>query len=195
MDEAVEAAASILTRADLPLIYGLGNSTCESQRAAIMLAEDIGGVIDTHTSMTHGPSKLGAQLVRQGHVHARRSAQPRRPVDLLGHQSGRNASAALHAIRVTPRGKFVPGGTSSDHTIARDSGTVRGTLSARAGRSVPADAPRPRIRIADRASRARPRSKVDRTCRAPRADPRWHATPGRSDDRRRVSASSSLAAA
>ncbi len=63
MDDAIAAAASILTDANLPLIYGLGNSTCESQRAAIHLAEDIGGVIDTHTSMTHGPSKLGAQLV------------------------------------------------------------------------------------------------------------------------------------
>ena len=36
MNTAVEAAAGILERADLPLVYGLGNSTSESQRAAIM---------------------------------------------------------------------------------------------------------------------------------------------------------------
>src|SRR4051812_17451411 len=47
---AFAAAAAILNDADLPLIYGLGNSTCESQRAAMMLAERIGGVIDSHTS-------------------------------------------------------------------------------------------------------------------------------------------------
>jgi formylmethanofuran dehydrogenase subunit B len=63
LDAAVATAAGILAHANRPLIYGLGNSTCESQRAAVLLAEDIAGVIDTHTSMTHGPSKLGAQLV------------------------------------------------------------------------------------------------------------------------------------
>ena len=56
LDDAIEAAASVLANANRPLIYGLGNSTCETQREAILLAEDIGGVIDTHTSMTHGPS-------------------------------------------------------------------------------------------------------------------------------------------
>src|SRR5262245_18292454 len=58
---AVEAAAGILVRADLPLVFGLGNSTSESQRAAIMLAEEIGGIVDSHTSLTHGPSKIAAQ--------------------------------------------------------------------------------------------------------------------------------------
>src|SRR5712672_991087 len=32
---AIEAAAEILNAADMPLIYGLGNSTSESQRAAM----------------------------------------------------------------------------------------------------------------------------------------------------------------
>src|SRR2546427_8843542 len=59
---ALEAAAAILNDADMPLIYGLGNSTSESQRAAMMLAESIGGVIDSHTSLTHGPSKIAGQL-------------------------------------------------------------------------------------------------------------------------------------
>src|SRR5690348_2701034 len=63
LEEAFTAAAEILTRADLPLVYGLGNSTTESQRAAILLAEELGGVLDSHTSLTHGPSKIGAQLV------------------------------------------------------------------------------------------------------------------------------------
>ena len=41
MDEAVDRAAEVLTRADLPLVYGLGNSTTESQRAAIELARSL----------------------------------------------------------------------------------------------------------------------------------------------------------
>ena len=51
MDEAVEAAAEILHRADMPLIYGLSNVTCEAQREAVSLAERIGGVIDSHSSL------------------------------------------------------------------------------------------------------------------------------------------------
>ena len=51
VDEAVEAAADYLYKADLPLVYGLSNITCEAQRGAVALAELIGGVIDSHTSL------------------------------------------------------------------------------------------------------------------------------------------------
>ena len=51
VEEAVEAAAEVLWRADLPLVYGLSNTTCEAQREAVYLAELIGGVIDSHTSL------------------------------------------------------------------------------------------------------------------------------------------------
>ena len=51
VDAAVEAAAEHLYNADLPLVYGLSNITCEAQREAVALAELIGGVIDSHTSL------------------------------------------------------------------------------------------------------------------------------------------------
>ena len=51
VEEAVEAAAEYLYRANLPLVYGLSNTTCEAQREAVQLAERIGGVIDSHTSL------------------------------------------------------------------------------------------------------------------------------------------------
>jgi formylmethanofuran dehydrogenase subunit B len=44
--EAVEAAAAILSDARLPLVFGLGQTDCESQRAAVALAEAVGAVID-----------------------------------------------------------------------------------------------------------------------------------------------------
>src|SRR5215813_11152939 len=47
----VEAAAEILHRANMPLVYGLSNITCEAQREAVALTEVIGGVIDSHTSL------------------------------------------------------------------------------------------------------------------------------------------------
>ena len=51
VDEAVEAAAECLHAADMPLIYGLSNVTCEAQREAVSLTELNGGVIDSHTSL------------------------------------------------------------------------------------------------------------------------------------------------
>jgi formylmethanofuran dehydrogenase subunit B len=51
LDDAVEAAAEYLYQADMPLVYGLSNVTCEAQREAVTLAELTGGVIDSHTSL------------------------------------------------------------------------------------------------------------------------------------------------
>ena len=47
----VAAAAGFLYDAHLPLVYGLSNITCEAQRESVALAELIGGVIDSHTSL------------------------------------------------------------------------------------------------------------------------------------------------
>ena len=51
VEEAVEVAAGLLHKADMPLVYGLSNITCEAQREAVALAELVGGVIDSHTSL------------------------------------------------------------------------------------------------------------------------------------------------
>ncbi|HUE75136.1 MAG TPA: hypothetical protein VMP01_29985 [Pirellulaceae bacterium] len=51
VDEAVEVAADYLHQANMPLIYGLSNITCEAQREAVSLAEIAAGVIDSHTSL------------------------------------------------------------------------------------------------------------------------------------------------
>jgi formylmethanofuran dehydrogenase subunit B len=129
LDDAVVAAASVLANANRPLIYGLGNSTCETQREAILLAEDIGGVIDTHTSMTHGPSKLGAQLV--GKVTCT-LGEVRNRADLLiywGTNPVETHPRHLTRYAYTPSGKFVPGGRHDRTMILVD---VQETLTARA---------------------------------------------------------------
>jgi formylmethanofuran dehydrogenase subunit B len=51
LDEAVSLAADILYNANMPLVYGLSNVTCEASRGAVALAEMIGGVVDSHTSL------------------------------------------------------------------------------------------------------------------------------------------------
>ena len=51
VEAAVEAAADYLHQANMPLVYGLSNVTCETQREAVSLAEMAGAVIDSHTSL------------------------------------------------------------------------------------------------------------------------------------------------
>ena len=51
LDEAIEVAADYLHAANMPLVYGLSNITCEAQREAVALAELVGGVVDSHTSL------------------------------------------------------------------------------------------------------------------------------------------------
>ena len=51
VDEAVEFAAELLDNADMPLVYGMSNITCEAQREAVALGERLGGVVDSHTSL------------------------------------------------------------------------------------------------------------------------------------------------
>ena len=51
VDAAIEVAAEYLYQANMPLVYGLSNVTCEAQREAVSLAEMAGAIIDSHTSL------------------------------------------------------------------------------------------------------------------------------------------------
>lgn len=51
LDEAIEMAATLLHGADMPLIYGLSNTTCEAQKECAAMADLLGGVLDSHTSL------------------------------------------------------------------------------------------------------------------------------------------------
>jgi formylmethanofuran dehydrogenase subunit B len=129
IEAAVEAAADLLERAHLPLIFGLGNSNTEAQRAAVMLAEEIGGVVDSHTSVTHGSSKIGAQLV--GKVSCT-LGEVRNRADLViywGSNPVETHPRHLTRYTYTPAGKFIPRGRHDRTLVVVD---VRETLTARA---------------------------------------------------------------
>ena len=65
LGEAVDAAAAILGHARAPLVYGLGQTSCEAQRRAVALAE------------ASGPCRSRGR--RRGVSPSRRSARARRP--------------------------------------------------------------------------------------------------------------------
>ena len=51
VDEAIEEAARLLHEADMPLVYGMSNTTCETQKECAALADSLGGLLDSHTSL------------------------------------------------------------------------------------------------------------------------------------------------
>ncbi len=75
-DEAVSAATDILSGADSPLIYGLSSTSSEAQRKALELADRLGAIVDSTSSVCHFPSAMAFQTVGEptctlGEVKAR----------------------------------------------------------------------------------------------------------------------------
>jgi formylmethanofuran dehydrogenase subunit B len=63
LSNAIDRAAEILRNSRAPLIWGLSRSSTAGQRAAVMLAEQIGATVDTTASVCHGPSIMAIQEV------------------------------------------------------------------------------------------------------------------------------------
>jgi formylmethanofuran dehydrogenase subunit B len=63
LDEALDAAATVLAAARSPLVYGLGQTTCETQRAAVALADALGAVIDPAGPVLDGAAGLAFQAL------------------------------------------------------------------------------------------------------------------------------------
>jgi formylmethanofuran dehydrogenase subunit B len=127
-DEAVEEAARVLSAADSPLIYGLSSSATEAQRKALALADRIGAIIDSTSSVCHGPTGLAMQRVGEptctlGEVRDR--------ADLLVYWGcNPDASHLRHFSRysLSAKGELTPNGRT-DRTVyvvdVRPTGTAK----------------------------------------------------------------------
>lgn len=57
-DEAIDEAAKILLGSKRPLLYGWASASCEVHEKGILLAEELGAIIDNTSSVCHGPTGL-----------------------------------------------------------------------------------------------------------------------------------------
>ncbi len=76
VDEALDAAAAILAGARAPLVYGLGETSIEAQRAAVALADTLGAMIDPAGPLLDGAagrafSARGASTAMLGDIRDR----------------------------------------------------------------------------------------------------------------------------
>jgi formylmethanofuran dehydrogenase subunit B len=58
-DEAVSKAATILSNAKYPLLFGWSLTSTEATCVGVELCELLGGVIDNNTGFCHGPGLIG----------------------------------------------------------------------------------------------------------------------------------------
>ena len=128
-EEAIERAAEILFSAQYPVTYGLSDTTSEAQRVAVAITDWIGGMIDTTTSVCHGPSGMAFQGV--GEVTCSLGEIKNR-ADFLVFWGGNPAeSHPRHFTKYSlmPKGEFVPNGRKDRTAVLID---VRKTKSAKA---------------------------------------------------------------
>ena len=129
VQDGIERAAQILVSAKYPLIYGLSDTTSESQRIAAAIADWTGSCIDTTSSVCHGPSGMAVQGV--GEVTCT-LGEVRNRGDLIIFWGANPAeSHPRHFTRYSlmPKGMFVPNGRKDRTCVVVD---VRKTKSAKA---------------------------------------------------------------
>ena len=127
--EGVERAAKILVDAKYPITYGLSDTTVESQRIAVSISDWIGGLVDTTTSVCHGPSGMAFQGV--GEVTASLGEVRNRGDMIMFWGSNPAESHPRHFSKYSlmPKGMFLPNGRKDRTCVIVD---VRKTKSARA---------------------------------------------------------------
>jgi formylmethanofuran dehydrogenase subunit B len=129
VEDGIERAARILVDARYPLTYGLSDTTSESQRVAVAIADWIGGLVDTTTSVCHGPSGMAFQGV--GEVTAS-LGEVRNRGDLIifwGSNPAESHPRHFSKYSLMPKGMFLPNGRKDRTCVIVD---VRKTKSARA---------------------------------------------------------------
>ena len=125
----VERAAQILANAKYPLVYGLSDTTVESQRVAVGIADWAGANVDTTTSVCHGPSGMAFQGV--GEVTCSLGEVRNRGDMIIFWGSNPAESHPRHFMKYSlmPKGQFLPNGRKDRTCVIVD---VRRTKSANA---------------------------------------------------------------
>jgi formylmethanofuran dehydrogenase subunit B len=119
-EAALGRASAILAKSKALLIYGLSRSTTEGQRAAIALAEKLGGSIDTTAATGHAPSLMALQQVGESTCSL---GEVKNRADLVIYwRSNPIKTHPRHMERyaVDPRGMFVPNGKADRHVVVID---------------------------------------------------------------------------
>jgi formylmethanofuran dehydrogenase subunit B len=127
-EEAYDQAAKILKGAKRPLLYGWCSTVCETAKLGILLAEEVGGVIDSTATVCHGPSIIG---IEEKGLAGSTLGQIKNRADLIVFWGANPAEAhPRHSVRYSSNssGMFTPEGRKGRKVIVVD---VRETRTAK----------------------------------------------------------------
>ncbi len=139
LDAALGAAATILRKAQRPLVYLAGDLTCEVQREGVALADRLHALLDSPASDTVAPSILAAQ--RRGRAGAT-LGEIRQRADLVvfwAVDPARRYPRYGSRYAIDPAGLQAPDGRKSRTVVAVDVGPVRATGDADSRIAFPAE--------------------------------------------------------
>ena len=126
--EAYDHAAEILLAAAKPLLYGWASTSCEAAKKGILLAEEVGGVLDSTATVCHGPSVIG---IEEKGLPGATLGQVKNRADTIVFWGCNPAEAhPRHSLRYSSNscGKFTPQGREGRKIIVVD---VRETRTAK----------------------------------------------------------------
>jgi formylmethanofuran dehydrogenase subunit B len=126
--EAYDRAAEILLCAKKPLLYGWASTVCEAQKKGVLLAEEVGGVIDSTATVCHGPSVIG---IEEKGLPGATLGQVKNRADMIIFWGCNPAEAhPRHGLRYSSNvaGKFTPEGRAGKKVVVVD---VRETRTAK----------------------------------------------------------------
>jgi len=128
-DEAYREAADILSGARSPLFYGLSSTATEAQRKCVALADRLGAVVDTTSSVCHGPTGIAMQTF--GEPTCSLGEVMNRADFLLFWGCNPMVAHSRHFTRYSlmPKGRFTPEGRKGRRVVLAD---IRETPSAKA---------------------------------------------------------------
>ncbi|MGA9099412.1 MAG: formylmethanofuran dehydrogenase subunit B [Methanotrichaceae archaeon] len=126
--EAYDCAADILLCAKHPLLYGWASTVCEAQKKGVLLAEEVGGVLDSTATVCHGPSVMG---IEEKGMAGATLGQIKNRADLIVFWGCNPAEAhPRHSLRYSSNvsGMFTPDGRKGRKVVVVD---VRETRTAK----------------------------------------------------------------
>jgi formylmethanofuran dehydrogenase subunit B len=118
--EAYDRAADILLKAEKPLLYGWASTICEAQKKGILLAEEVGAVLDSTATVCHGPSVIG---IEEKGLPGATLGQVKNRADTIVFWGCNPAEAhPRHTLRYSSNacGRFTPEGRSGRNIIVVD---------------------------------------------------------------------------
>ena len=129
VEDGIERAAQILSNAKYPLTYGLSDTTSESQRVAVGISDWIGGIVDTTTSVCHGPSGMAFQSVGEATCTLGEVRNRGDMIIFWGSNPAESHPRHFTKYSLMPKGMFLPNGRKDRFCVIVD---VRKTKSAKA---------------------------------------------------------------